>query len=368
MPLLTPDRMTDLIPTRYSEKANSTFFDVAGLLITVGYEVVNRRSWFVLPGESLARINVNVGDGAAVLTHNYVLPRNRRVGAEISDVERGLYGFLDEIVRATVQVRALESAARKVEAQEAEHLYGGVDRPIPGERNALAASEPAGAAEKALTGDLIGKLITAFQHLTNVTSLSRVGLTEYQGDRAYALQKIVESSSLTSALRVQGIVQAVEAFLLHEVEATTDIDALRERTLDYLAMVAKRGSASISLGSEQAHVIVNDFVPAYVKMRQEFVVAGAYPSNVIEHAFGSFFGGGIAGYLTLSVFGEMVIRGLTGTAWDLPGWYIGAAVAFVWPYLRASLGRYAREEKFDRKREALVQRINTRLRLTWPEE
>lgn len=87
---------------------------------------------------------------------------------------------------------------------------------------------------------------------------------------------------------------------------------------------------------------------------------------VVGHAFGSFFGGGIAGWLALSLLGEPVIEGLTGVPMDIPGFYIGAAGAFVWPYLRALYGMFTREERYERQRQALVEGTSHRLELALP--
>ncbi len=356
--------MTTLLPTRYAERSNSTFFEVAGLLVTIEYRVVSRKSFLLLPGPPSARLLVTMGETRR-LTHDYLLPKGRRVGGEISQIERGLYAFLDEVVRSAAQMKALESAERAVEVSESDHLYGSAD--LAPARPALDLSAE-GVEQAPFVGELIEKLIMALRHLTNVTSLTRQGLAAYQGDRTAALERVVESTSLTSALRVQGIVQAVEAFLHHEIETTTDVKALRQRTLDYLAEVRGRSAVAAAISDEQAHVIINDFVPAYLKLRKRYDAAAAVPRNLVEHALGSFFGGGIAGYLVISLFGEAVIRNLTGMWVDLPGWYLGAAFAFAWPYLKGTVGYLTRDKKYDREREALLDRINSRLRLTWPKE
>jgi hypothetical protein len=71
--------------------------------------------------------------------------------------------------------------------------------------------------------------------------------------------------------------------------------------------------------------------------------------------------------LALSVFGESVVRNLTGMYVDIPGWYVGAAVAFVWPYIKAAFGMLTREKKYERRRQVLLQRLTKRLELVWPE-
>ena len=63
--------MTSLVPTGYSDKNNSTFFDVAGLLITINYVVVGRKRLLVLPGSVIARVEAKIGAGAQPLKTRY---------------------------------------------------------------------------------------------------------------------------------------------------------------------------------------------------------------------------------------------------------------------------------------------------------
>ncbi len=357
--------MTRLLPTVYSAKNNSTFFDVGGTLITVGYELFERKRWFLLPGPSLARVEINVGDGTSVMSYEYLVPRTRRVGPEITNVERGLYSLLDEAVRATMQAKVLEDAEREVRALEIEHLFEGGSAAREATGDAATARK---AREQKLLDELVDRLITAVRHVTNVTSLSAEGLEAHQSDRSHALERVVQSTNLTSVLEAQGVLGAVEAFLAYEVESTTDVNTLRERTLGYLDRLRDTSSDALpAISYEQAHIIANEFVPAYVVMKQKYDAAAAIPSDIFGHAFGSFFGGGITGWLTLSVFGELVIRNLTGMYVNIPGWYIGAAVAFVWPYITAAFGMVTRERKYERRRDLLLQRLSKRLELVWPE-
>ncbi|UCC74702.1 MAG: hypothetical protein JSV86_09175 [Gemmatimonadota bacterium] len=357
--------MTRLLPTAYSDKNNSTFFDVGGTLITVGYEVIERKRWFLIPGPSLARVEINVGDGESVMSYEYSVPRNRRVGPEIAAVERGLYSLLDNAVRTTMQMKVLEASEREVEALELEHLFEGGSAARDSTHDAAGARR---AREQELLSEVVDRLVTAIRHVTRVTSLTADGLEAHQRDRTHALERVVESTSLTSVLEAQGVLGAVEAFLAHEVETATDVNTLRERTLGYLDRLRETsGDAIPAIGYEQAHIITNEFVPAYVVMKRKYDAAAAVPSDVLGHAFGSFFGGGITGWLTLSVFGEAVIRNLTGVYLDIPGWYIGAAVAFIWPYIKAAIGMLTRDKKYEKRRQLLLRRLTKRLELVWPE-
>jgi len=115
--------MTTLRPTRYSDETNSTFFEIVGTLVSVRYEVEERKRYFVLRGPTLARVYVSIDDGASKHSHEYTLPASRRVGGEIAPVERGLYSFMDEVVRAAMQIRALEKSGKDLKALETQHLY-----------------------------------------------------------------------------------------------------------------------------------------------------------------------------------------------------------------------------------------------------
>jgi hypothetical protein len=275
---------------------------------------------------------------------------------------------MDEIVRTAVQLKALESAERDVEAAEAEHLFfEGAIRQHDDSAGVASGASRRRTAQAELLAELVGRVITAVRHLTNITSLSRDGLEEYQRDRSQALERVTQSESFSSALRVHDILQAVEAFLRFEAEGTTDVEALRERTLDYLDLLERKHSGSSpALTYEQRHIIVNEFVADFVKMRRKYDAAAAYPKNLIEHALGSFFGGGIAGWFLLSFLGEEVLEGLTGTSLNIPGFYIGAAVSFAWPYLQAAFGLLTRERQYERRRQSLLEKTGRRLNLALP--
>lgn len=355
--------MVELIPSRYSDRSSSTFFDIAGLLVTIDYEVTTKKTILVLPGAIVARLSASVGGSDAKISHEYEIPRGYWVGSEIARTERGLYGFMDEIVRTAVQLKALESAEREVEAAETEHLYF---------EGATLRDESSGAslrrrAQADLLAELVSRVITAVRHLTNITSLGREGLESYQRDRSQALERVTRSESFSSALRVNDILQAVEAFLRYEAEGTTDVRALRERTLDYLDVLERRHSGETpALTHEQSHIIVNEFVPGFVKMGRAYEAAAAYPKNIIEHAVGSLVGGGIAGWFLLSVLGERVLEGLTGISMNIPGFYIGVATSFAWPYVKGSIGLLNRERHYERRREMLLAKTRQRLNLTLP--
>ena len=355
--------MTALGPTRYSEEASSTFFEVAGSLVSVRYELTHEKHYLVLPGPSLATIEVSIDDGTSVLVHQYEITKSRKIGEEIAAVEQRVYGFLDEVVRTAMQIRAMETTQKEVEALEEEHLYEQGSQL----RTRRPASAAGAAAESGVLNELCRRLITAVRHVTKLTSLTAEGLRTYQNERNVALDRIVQSTSPVAAMRVQDLLGAVEAYLDYEIEGTDDLGILKAKTLDYLALIIHRETDKTPVvTAEQARVIANEFVPAYVGLRQNHKAAVRFPRDVAGHAFGSFFGGGIAGFFTLSLFGEAVIRGLTGMSLDIPGFWIGAAVAFVGPYAQALYGMLTRDKQYEKKRGALLSRVSRRLNIDWP--
>jgi hypothetical protein len=214
---------------------------------------------------------------------------------------------------------------------------------------------------------LVERVITAVKHLTNVTSLTREGLEAYQRDRSNAIEKVTGPKVPTAALRGHDVMLGVEAFLRYEAEGTKDVKALTERTLDYLDRVERQHEGpGPALTKKQAYIIVEEYVPAFVQIKKSYDAAVAYPKDIAGHAFGSFFGGGITGWITISLLGEPVLRGLTGMYWDLPGFYIGAAVAFAWPYLRAIYGAFTREELYEKRLGSLLRKTGRRLELAQP--
>lgn len=350
--------MTSLRPTRYSAKDDSTFFQVEGTLVSVRYHVEERRRWGVLPQPYGARLEVVVDDGAARLEHRYELPTSLRTGSELDPIERGLYAVIDEAIRTTMQLRAQESTERAARRAESEHLFRDEAGAAPDLLGPAARHSPAASN---VLAELTDKLVTAVRHATKVTSLSTDGLAEYQRQQAEAYERILRSTSPEAALHLHGALRSVASFLEHEVEDEEVVDRLKERAREYLALVEERDKESgLVLNSSQRRAIIDDFVPAYTGMLREHRKAGALP-EIVGHTFGSFFGGGISGFLALDLFGESLIEALAGIPLDLPGWWIGAGVAFLWPYLKVAHGLLTREDRLEKKRQRLLEKVDRQL-------
>lgn len=359
---------TALRPSRYSDRESSTFFHVAGTLVSLRYWVEERRRYLLLPAASMTRLEAKVDDGAYQTTHGYEIPRSLHVGEEIAVIERGLYAFMDDVIRGAMQLRVLEATGRAVEALEDEHLYQ-----LPADpRSELAGDAEGGAAsdvhERRVVEELAQRLVTAVSHVTNVTSLSIEGLRDYQRERTMTLERLARAASPGAALQTRDVLQAVEAFLRYDADPGEDAETLKARALEYLVHLRKRsGGAGPLLTAEQLEIVLSEFVPACMALRRRYEEAVRVPSDLGGHVVGSFFGGGITGWLTISLFGEALLSNLAGVSLDLPGWWIGAGTAFAWPFLRAAYGALTREGDYERGREGLFRRMKVKLGLSWPE-
>lgn len=347
--------MTAPLPTRYSARDDSTFFEVGGTLVSVRYSVEERKRWGLIPEPYLAQLEIIVDDGAARLQDRYDLPTDLKTGPELAPIERNLYALIDEAIRTIVQLRAQESTERAARAAESELL-----------RESPSGSAGSGALRHApadsLLDELSEKLVTAVRHVTKVTSLTADGLAEYQRQQAESYERILQSTSPEAAAHLHGVLRSVAGFLEHEIEEERDIRRLKDRAQEYLLLLEQRErSSGLTLNPIQRRTIVEDFVPAYARLLREYRKAGRVPTNMVEHTFGSFFGGGISGWLAIDLFGESLIESLAGLPLDLPGWWIGAGVAFFWPYLKVFHGLLTREARLERKRSGLLKRMDQRL-------
>jgi len=221
----------------------------------------------------------------------------------------------------------------------------------------------------------------AYQGLPGL-SLAIVHDQELVWSRGYGVLSTETGDSVTAAslFEAGSSTKAVTAIAVHQLIARgrigldDDVDArakkatVREKTLAYLAYIERRRTGDMPvLIDEQAEIILNDFVPSYMKLRKKQAEAIAFPRNIVEHAFGSFIGGGIMGWIVIDIFAEAVIRNLTGMYVNFPGWWLGAAFEFGRPYVTAMHARLTSWERFERKRQELVERTKRHLELAWPD-
>ncbi len=119
--------------------------------------------------------------------------------------------------------------------------------------------------------------------------------------------------------------------------------------------------------SRRDEIIANEFVVTYLRIRRDRKHAVQLPDDIVNHAIGSFIEGGIKGAIVLSWIGEEIINKLLDTSYEIPGWYIGAGVQFLWPYIKAPFQFAARGRNYRRGLRSLYQSVGTKL-LTYSQD
>lgn len=351
--------MKALYPAKYSDSENSTFFDVSGILLSVSYDVGRTRKYHLIPSTTTAKIKVNIDDGARVLTHQYRIPRTFRVGREIESVEDGLYGLMDEAIRSVVQMGRLDETRKEVNQAEDQYLFPEVKTFREYLATVETPEENGKAQEYQVWDEFVNQLIIAVQHVTYITSLSREGLEEYQERRARGLEQALSQD--IPLYDPKALLQAVAGFLDSNTDIDVDIRVAQERTLSYLQLLEERETGSGVVRSRRDEIIANEFVVTYLRIRKERKHAVQLPDDIVDHAIGSFIEGGIKGLIVLSWIGGSVINAVFKTNYEIPGWYIGAGVQFLWPYIKAPFQLAARNRNYRRGLRSLQQSVSPKL-------
>jgi len=351
--------MRDLYPTKYADSDNSTFFDVSGILLSVNYNVERGRKYHLIPSTTTAKIKVNIGDGTRVLTHQYKIPRTFRVGREIESIQDGLYGLMDETIRSVVQMRRLDETQKEVGQAEEQYLFP----EVKAFREYLATveipEENGKAQEYRVWDEFVNQLVISVQHVTDITSLSREGFEEYQERRARSLKQALSQD--IQFHDPKALLQAVADFLDLNTDTEVDIMVAQERTLSYLQLLEERETGSSVVRSRRDEVIANEFVVTYLRIRRDRTHAVQLPDDIVDHAIESFVEGGIKGLVVLSWIGESIINNILKENYEIPGWYIGAGVQFLWPYIKAPFQLAARNRNYRKSLSSLRQSVSTKL-------
>jgi len=348
-----------LYPTKYAGSESSTFFDVSGMLLSVNYDVERTKKYHLIPSAATAKVKVDIGDGTRILTHQYRIPKTLKVGREIESIQNGLYGLMDEAIRSIVQMRSLDETRKEVRQAEDQYLFpeaktfreylATVEKP----------EENGKAQEYQVWNDFVNQLLTAIQHVTDITSLSREGFEAYQERRAIGLEQALSQD--IPLYDPKALLQAVADFLDSDTDIDVDIKIAQERTLSYLRLLEERGTGSGTVRLRRDEIIANEFVVTYLRIRKDRKHAVQLPDDIVSHAIESFIEGGIKGFLVLSWIGAEVINGIFKTNYEIPGWYIGAGVQFLWPYIKAPFQLAARNRNYRSGLRSLHQSVSTKL-------
>lgn len=336
------------LPDTYAHENNQRFFRNRETHLQVDYGIQTKKKYGFIPEKRIATVVVDINNGEARISHSYDLPLAYKVGDEIRDIEKSLYELIERTGRTITQIHKLKVAKTETktleqEALEDPHVGNGL-RVLRGSSN----SE-----QNSLPKYFLNDFIVTLQSVTGITSLSVEGFTRYQTKYEEQLDAIVGSKNNTQT-RYDPLLEEV-ASVIETLSSSIEERNVQEKILEYLVQADEQMDNKIS--AAKAEIIVKQYVPAYLKIKEINDFSGEYP-DLIPHAFQSFFIGGFAGAITLSVIGEAVINGIFDSKLDIPGWYIGAGVAFAWGYGKAAYESFTKNKKYGDAKTSLLERIN----------
>ena len=356
-------RMPELKPAVYAESRNQSFFPVGDMVVTVKYDVQQRKRNF-WSSEQVGTLKIETyretqrnGDypGKNPLEFNndnyefestYVIPTNFKIGAEVAAVEQGLYGLVDDAVRQLHQRQQLRGLSREIRQDE--------HKALTLETKVEDVSEHK---ETPWDYDTIAQnLIKAIRHATGITSLSYEQFKEYQSHKPASIDDVIVQGKAPT-----DILAAVASYIDHNFRDNSKPKRVQNAVGEYLQAVYASQRVPASIAEQNNAAIKKHFVPQYLSIKGRYNNSGQLPDGIVDHAFESFFEGGIAGWIVLSWLGASVYHGITGQKVDIPGFYIGAATAFAWPYVKAPIGLATRGWLFRSRLKSLKKTVEPML-------
>ena len=349
-----------LKPTRYANETDSVMMNMYDVVVALHYEIENRKKYKVLPKDSLVTLEAQIGSGELKSSYSYEISRNYKVGKEINEIETGLYALIDEIIRTIVQSNKLEKVTNTVENLEEDSLATKFDSLEKYKEKQEETSQEENATQ--LT-EFTDKLISSIVYLTGITSITSEGFNQYKNHRITALERIVKTED--KPIKATELLDSITDVLnISPVVRRNKLNA-QEAALDYLEAFQKNNT-SLVLSIQHAQVMVESFASGYAAIARKRDNAVYIPSDIADHALNSFFDGGFKGFFALSLVGESVANVLLPMAGytekvDIPGWYIGAAAEFAWPYIKAPFKLATRGYVYKKELAQLVKSTNTKL-------
>ena len=181
------------------------------------------------------------------------------------------------------------------------------------------------------------------------------GVSEKRGAKKKKREVEVSDSGIEAKIfSTTDILCSVADYL--DTTKTKGISSIKHKVNNHLQNLEQRLDLKSSelFSTVVKNAIVHEFVPAYLSLREEYAHITS-PNDILEHAWSSFWNGGIVGWLTISLVGESVFNGIMGTNYDLPGWYLGAGISFALPYLQA-ISYLVSGKNFKKEKKELIER------------
>ncbi len=322
--------MTDLIlaPTRYGMKNDAMQLRIDDIVLNLQYSVEERMKYKFFQTDSLATITADIAEEVQVI-RSYAVPRDGRIKNEIETVENTLYSFIDESFRSVVQLK--KAQATKDKAETLYDLCFNLDAKEVREYF-LAVHDVSDEQKQAVYqqfDNLANDLVTTVSHLTNITSLTREGLENYQEKRGQSLALVLAGKGDLP----QTLLESVVHYLDFERTPQDEKTSLQLKLIDYLSSVAQTKQYG-ELSVAKATQLLTEFVPWYLtNFKDSYKNKAVLPKDHIEHIVRNFFLGGVLGLVIIGI-PELVFNHIFQTHLSLPTWYIGAGYGISKPYVQ----------------------------------
>jgi len=146
--------------------------------------------------------------------------------------------------------------------------------------------------------------------------------------------------------------------LANYLESSTKTSNSRSAQKVSLGYLSSFNESNAQITANEAKLIIENFVPSYTHLLIKQRKIKGFPKEIVKHVLEGFIGGGIGGWLCLSLIGEAVVNNILGTAYDIPGFYIGAAIGIVAPYLTVPYKKLTQGKRIENQKKALISSIH----------
>ena len=320
----------------YTRSNKGTIFDLDGILLTsTECDAKPNKNWIGRVRDYEANLSIEVEN--TKYNCPYTIPKDFKIGEELVPIENKIYMFINNIlsdINDNLEKKKIENEVKSLEAAVLEIPRDRLDDCLQWEM---------------YEDKYVERLILSIKNVTGITSLSKKRFQEYRSllsGQVKISQKDnkneFDNTDITSQERLYNVVGFIDTL-------PTDTEKLSNKVRKYLA--------NEPITEQDLDIIINQFVPSLLKINRDYSqlrTEETIPDDISNHAFNSFLDGGFTGWITMSIFGESVINGIFSTDIDIPGWYIGAGIAFALPYARNLFTRKKVEKDYTLEVDQLI--------------
>ncbi len=362
---------------KYSTKNLTTQFTLDSLHCSVTYLAQEKKKYSVIPVGYLANIQVTIDEKE--LNREFDIPLSKKKGSEIKNLEDTLYSLIDESIRNVAQKKL--AVRNETNTFQTDNAF--FDPNIKMMQSYLA-SKPLQTEDDSLFSEyrkiieLTNHLIQSIVYVTQLQEITKEGFIAYQEKTTDTFNDEIKDetkngindetdkninykagSEIKSEIKTaakEASIQKITRYMRHKVNPQSDVKEMQKQVLAYLEHAARGDKTTLT--GEQAKIIVEDFVPQYVILRDKTYLA-AFPKNLADHGLNSLWEGGVIGGIGLTI-AEWITNMIFRTHLNLPCFGIGAGTAFIWPGVKmiaTPYYRYKEKKEFER----LISETNTEL-------